>query len=276
MHDVAVVTVNYEMRDSILAMLHSLYRDVQGSGLDVQPIIVDNSSDSLLCDALSQQFNLAERPPIYMDAGANLGFATGNNLAVRRVNARYYFIANPDLELRRDVPGTVARLHAFMEERIDVGIVAPRLERPDGTTQPSCMRFPALLDQPLHRLGWHYRFRWARERVMRLHMEDVDHGTTRPIDWAVAAALFVRGEAMRAVGGFDERYFMYIEDCDVCRTFWSRGWPVYYKGDVVIQHAHQRSSAKISGMKSLVMNPLTRVHLMSLLKYRWKWRGQRI
>ncbi len=274
MHDVVTVTVNYKMRDKVLAMLRSLYRDTAGSGCIVQPVIVDNASGDGIAGAIKQEFAEVHPQPIVLDAGANVGFGRGNNLALRQFPASYYLIANPDLLFLGDQPRTIERLRAFMETQPEIGIVAPRLQRPDGSTQPSCMRFPSFFDQPIHRLELHHRYRWARRRVERLHMEDVDHGSTRPIDWATGAALFVRGSWLQDVGYFDERYFMYYEDCDLCRTFWSRGWPVYFKGDVVVQHGHERSSAKVPGLKSVVLNPLTRVHLTSLVQYTWKWKGK--
>lgn len=274
MHDVVTVTVNYKMRDKVLTMLRSLYRDVAGSSVRVQPVVVDNASGDGIAEAVAREFSDVHPAPIVLDAGANVGFGRGNNLALRRFPSSYYLIANPDLLFLASQPRTIERLHAFLEAQHEVGMVAPRLTRPDGTMQPSCMRFPSFFDQPIHRLELHHRYRWARRRVERLHMEDVDHEGTRPVDWATGAALFVRASMLQEVGYFDERYFMYFEDCDLCRTFWSRGWPVYYKGDVVIQHGHERSSAKVRGLKSVVLNPLTRVHLKSLVQYSLKWRGQ--
>ena len=298
------------MKEKILAMLRSLFRDLDGSALRVQPVIVDNDRADGLRGALEKEFRVIAPHPnplpqgereivhgkettndpspsgrgqgeghpivIYLDAGGNAGFAHGNNLALKQLDAKYYFVANPDLVFLKDQPRTMERLYDFMEEHPKVGIVAPRLMLLSGETQPSCMRFPKFLDQPIHRLGLQKKYDWARRRVEHLHMKDFDHRKTQPIDWATGAALFVRGKWGKKVGFFDERYFMYFEDTDLCRTFWSRGWPVYFKGDVAIQHGHERASAKVPGLKSVLMNPLTRVHIKSLLQYAWKWRGKAI
>ncbi|MBI4135512.1 glycosyltransferase family 2 protein [Candidatus Uhrbacteria bacterium] len=279
MFDVVTVTVNFKMKDKILAMLRSLFRDIQGTNLKVQPVVVDNASGDGIEETLKKEFG--DRV-VFLDAGGNIGFGKGNNLGLKKFEAKYYFIANPDLVFLENLPAqagqqrTLERLYQFMEEHQKVGMVAPRLQLPNGEIQPSCMRFPRFLDQPIHRLGLHKKYDWARKRVEHLHMKDFDHSKTAPIDWATGAALFVRGEWAKAVGFFDERYFMYFEDTDLCRTFWSRGWPVYYKGDVVIQHGHERASAKVPGLKSVLLNPLTRVHIKSLLQYAIKWRGQRV
>ncbi len=272
MYDIVTVTVNYKMKDKILAMLSSLFRDIAESTLKVQPVIVDNGSG----DGIGETLKEFGDKVVFIDAGANVGFGRGNNLGLKQFDAKYYFIANPDLVFLENQPRTIERLYQFMEEHQKVGIVAPRLQLPMGVTQPSCMRFPRFLDQPIHRLGLHKKYDWARKRVEHLHMKDFDHTKTQPIDWATGAALFVRGAWAREIGFFDERYFMYFEDTDFCRKFWSHGWPVYYKGDVIVQHGHERASAKVPGLKSVLLNPLTRVHIKSLLQYTLKWRGQRL
>ena len=300
MYDIVTITVNYKMKEKILAMLRSLFCDIEGSGLRVQPVIVDNASGDGIKEALEKEFSVwsppsqsspikgAEEkrnpPPLvggdkgrgvaFIDAGANVGFGRGNNLGLKKFDAKYYFIANPDLVLLETKPHTIERMYQFMEEHPRVGMVAPRLMLQSGDTQPSCMRFPRFLDQPIYRLGLQNKYDWARRRVAHLYMKDFDHSKTQPIDWATGAALFVRGEWAKQVGFFDERYFMYFEDTDLCRMFWSRGWPVYFKGDIVIQHGHERASARVPGLKSILFNPLTRVHIQSLLKYAWKWKGK--
>lgn len=273
MYDIVTVTVNYKMRDKILAMLTSLFRDIAGSALKVQPVIVDNASGDGIKEALTQEFG--DRV-VFIDAGANVGFGRGNNLGLKQFDAKYYFIANPDLVFLESQPRTIERLYQFMEEHPKVGIVAPQLVLPAGAVQPSCMRFPRFLDQPAYRLGLQKKYDFARRRVEHLHMKDFDHTRTQPIDWATGAALFVRGAWAKQVGFFDERYFMYFEDTDLCRTFWSRGLPVYYKGDIVIQHGHERASARVPGLKSVLLNPLTRIHIASLIKYSLKWRGKSV
>lgn len=273
MFDIVTVTVNYKMRDKAFAMLRSLFCDMQGASLKIQPVVVDNGSHDDIKDALMKEFG---QRVVFIDAGANVGFGKGNNLALRQFDAKYYFIANPDLVFLENQPRATERFYQFMEENPKIGIVAPRLMLLDGQIQPSCMRFPNFFDQPIYRLNLHKKYDWARKRVEYLHMKDFDHTKTQPIDWATGAALFVRGSMLKEVGLFDERYFMYFEDTDLCRKFWSRGWPVYYKGDIIIQHGHERASAKIHGLKAILLNPFTRVHVASLLKYSWKWRGKKL
>jgi len=116
---------------------------------------------------------------------------------------------------------------------------------------------------------------FAKKRAKRLLMHDFDLNKTQPVDWALGAALMVRREVIDEIGWFDERYFMYMEDCDWCHRMWDAGWPVYFFADAEIVHEHARDSAKVPGVvKALTKNKLARVHLASWLKYLWKWRGK--
>ncbi|MEK7084735.1 MAG: glycosyltransferase, partial [Patescibacteria group bacterium] len=81
-----------------------------------------------------------------------------------------------------------------------------------------------------------------------------------------------RKEVVDDIGWFDPRYFIYMEDCDFCRTMWEAGWPVYYVHDIRIKHAHTRESAKVPGIKAILKNKLSRIHVKSWMQYLWKWR----
>jgi GT2 family glycosyltransferase len=107
-------------------------------------------------------------------------------------------------------------------------------------------------------------------------MKDFHHASTKAVDWVMGSAMFVRGKALTEVGTFDEAYFMYFEDCDWCRRFWKKGWPVYYVHDVSLSHVHRRQSARVAGkpvgLRAIFSNKLTRIHIKSWLTYFWKWR----
>ena len=147
----------------------------------------------------------------------------------------------------------------------------------DGSLQYSCYRFDlqSIMIKPLKQINWDKKYKWIQKYADRLIMKDFDHNETRPVDWVLGAAMVVRKEVVDQLGWFDERYFMYLEDCDWCRTMWENGWPVYYVHDIVIMHMHARESAKVPGIiKALFKNKLARIHLASWGKYLLKWRGK--
>ncbi len=273
MTDVTVAFVNFQTKEDILRAAAAVFADLKGSNLSANVVVVDNSANT---DGIREALSSALPQAHYIDAGANVGFGKGNTAGFRAFPARYYFALNRDTNI---APGSraIERLVAFMDANPGVGICAPRLHFPDGRLQYSCYRFdlPSLLIKPFRHLEIDKRVPFSKKIVDRLLMKDFDHEQTVPVDWVLGAALMARGEAVLDVGWFDERYFMYLEDCDWCRSMWAKGWKVYYVHDVSIIHAHERESAKIRGfIRAIIKNKLARVHAMSWIKYLWKWFGK--
>src|SRR3989338_5887350 len=100
MFDIVTVTVNYKSKEKIVAMLVSLFRDIEGGALKVQPVIVDNDYGDSIEETLKKEFG--DRV-VFIDAGGNIGFGKGNNLGFKKFEAKYYFIANPDLIFLKEI-----------------------------------------------------------------------------------------------------------------------------------------------------------------------------
>ncbi len=269
MKDVSIVIVNYKMKPQIEACISSLYAELVTSALSVHITVVDNHSEDGLKEFLQKRF-----PNVHcIELTENKGFGFAQNAGLRTVEAQYYFALNPDTVF---LPGerVIDGLCTFMESNPRIGMIGPQLQYPDGSLQYSCWRFPPFL-QPLYqrtKLGQTAR---GIEKVAFHHMRDVDHTKIRPVDALMGSAMFVRGAAMKQVGMFDERFFMYYEDIDWCRRMWDLGWPVYYVPTVKLVHIHGRGSAKIPGVfRALFKNKLARIHVKSWIQYLWKWRGQ--
>lgn len=268
MFDINIIIVTYKMKADLAKCFDSFFPDLLNSNINVNVTVVDNASGDDLGDWLKEKYPTVK---FILQLG-NVGFGKSQNAGIQAVEAKYYFVLNSDTYF---FPGqnTIKRLYDFMDAHPKIGMIGPKMIYPDGSLQHSCYRFPTFW-QPLYSrtvLG-------AREKGQgkngKFLMKDFDHNKTQPVDWIMGSAMFVRGEAIAQVGGFDDRFFMYYEDSDWCRRFWEAGWPVYYVHDIVIEHRHGRGSAKVSGiLKALIKNRLARVHLTSWLKYMWKWRG---
>mgnify|MGYP001568761461 CR=1 FL=1 len=267
MFDVNIVIVNYNMKDDIGRCLASLYQDIKDSYLNVNVVVVDNASTDGSGDFIRSHYPEVK----YLEQKTNHGFGFSQNVGLSSAEAKYYFVLNPDTYFFPN-EGSVKKLFDFMEKEPKIGIVGPKLLYPDGSLQYSCYRFQSFW-QPLlirtniaKKKGEQYRHYF--------NMKGFDHLRTRPVDWVMGSAMFIRGSALGEVGKFDERFWMYFEDSDLCRRFWEKGWLVYYFPDVTIEHAHTRSSAAIPGaVTPLLKNKLARVHVASWIKYMWKWRG---
>ncbi|HSQ59431.1 MAG TPA: glycosyltransferase family 2 protein, partial [Acidobacteriota bacterium] len=206
---VTLVVVHYRTREPLARLFASLRAARPAPVREI--VIVNNSGEPL--DDLAASSGLPTR---IVAPGRNAGYARGVNLGIRAASEEDVLVLNPDIQVE---PGSVEALVRCAEAHPRAGIVAPRLVHPDGALQLSARRFYNGRTLFLRRLPF---FGLAdRSRAVRDHlMADWDHLETRPVDWVLGAALFVRRNAMRDVGLMDERYFLYFEDVDWCQRMW--------------------------------------------------------
>ncbi len=268
MFDINIIVVNYKMKANIEKCFASLFEDIKDSALAVHVVVVDNASN----DGIEQFLKEKYPQTAFIQKSLNDGFGKAQNLGLASTEAKYHFVLNPDTYF---YPGkhAIKSLYDFMEMHPKVGMAGPKILYPDGSLQYSCYRFPHFW-QPLFsrtKLGQKGRGKDSNSHAL---MKDFDHNKTTPVDWIMGSAMFVRAEAMNQVGMFDDRFWMYYEDSDWCRRMWEAGWPVYYIHDIVLEHLRGRGSAQVPGiLKALIKNKLARVHMVSWIKYMWKWRG---
>jgi N-acetylglucosaminyl-diphospho-decaprenol L-rhamnosyltransferase len=249
----SLIVVHYRSREPLRHLLDSL-REVRPEPL--REILVVNNSGEPLEDLLAG----LPWPIRVLVPGKNVGYARGVNAGLRAAQEADALILNPDV---RVTPGAVEALVRCAEGRPRAGIVAPQLLNEDGTLQLSARRSYTWKTLLLRRapLG---PFK-SRSRTLRDHvMADWDHADTRPVDWVLGAAMYVRRRAVRDVGVMDERYFLYFEDVDWCQRMWRHGYEVIYCAESRMVHTHARRSAELDP-RSL------RAHAAGLLRFTEKW-----
>src|ERR1700691_4703165 len=193
--------------------------------------------------------------------GRNLGFGAANNLALRDLQplGRYHLFVNPDISL---VPGVLDALSDFMDRHPDVGLVMPRILYPDGSEQRLCKRVATPFDLFVRRFLGESGKSMFPTRWNWYEMRDVDLTVTREAPSLSGCFMFVRTAALEAVGAFDERYFLYMEDLDLCRRIGSRYRTVFYPR-VAVRHDYAKGSYENAR--------LLRYHLTSAIRYFNKW-----
>lgn len=262
--DVSIVIVNYKTRGMVKQGLKSIR--AARLRLDYEVFAVDNGSDDGLPQMIREEF-----PEVRLIAlEKNLGFAAGNNQAIRKAKGKYVFILNPDAMID---PGAVEALFAYMEAHPEIGVLGPKLVRPDGTRQESTHRFPTPWI-PVYRRTPLGKLARAKEALDRYVMHGETGEAPMEVDWMEGAALFVRRAAIEKVGMFDERFFVYFEDADWCRRFWLSGWKVVYYPAAEIIHYHRRESADALWFLAPFTNKVSRIHISSAYKYFMKWKDQ--
>jgi GT2 family glycosyltransferase len=249
---VDVVVVSFNSRDE----LRSCVSPLAGGG-DINVIVVDNDST----DGSPQA--VADLPVTIIQLDENHGFSRGCNVGWRSGDAPYVLFLNPDARIEES---SLRRLISALEQQPAVGLVGPKLVGEDGTLHFSQRRFPRLLSTFSDALFVHRLFprrRWAHEVI---HDERA-YGRAQSPEWVSGACMLVRRSALVAVGGFDEGFFLYCEDDDLCRRLWQTGHSVAYEPAAVATHV---------GGASAPRSTLLPVVAASQLRYARKYHGRAV
>lgn len=262
----SIIILNYKQRGLVTQCVKGIF--ALGLNFDYEIIVVDNNSQDHCLEIINEKFGNNARIKT-IQSKKNLGMGGGNNLGVKQASGEYVLIINPDITI---LPGTIEELIKFANKNQKVGIVSPKLLNPDKTIQLAQFRFPDFL-RPLYRRTFFKKTKWGDKKLADFLMTDWDRKSSRKIDWALGACLLIRKKALDQVGTFDERFFLFFEDTDLCRRFWQANWEVWCLASAPAIHLPERLSAKEFSLKNLLSAPI-RAHLMSQFKYFWKWRTE--
>jgi N-acetylglucosaminyl-diphospho-decaprenol L-rhamnosyltransferase len=223
---VAAAIVNYNAKAHLLACIRSL----RAEGIE-RIVVADNASR----DGSEEAVRAADPEVRYHQTGANLGMGTGTNRAVSHIapdEADFVLCINPDAMVE---PGAIKTMLAAFDGRDDLGIIGPRIDDSDGTLYPSARTFPTVVDAAGHAfLGL---VKPDNRFTRNYRMLDWDHSAAADVDWVSGACLLIRRSCWDAIGGFDEGYFMYAEDVDLCWRARRAGWEVAYEPAARVVHA---------------------------------------
>jgi N-acetylglucosaminyl-diphospho-decaprenol L-rhamnosyltransferase len=229
----SAVIVSYNYGDLLEPSVRSVVEDTSAGAPDV--VVVDNASTDGSADALR-----AAMPEVRtLAAPGNVGYARGANFGIAATDTPFVAVLNGDLELK---PGVAAAMLDALAADPRLGAVGPRVLNLDGSTYPSARRDPGWFVAFAHAaLGLVWRTNpWTR----RYRQLDVDPDQPRSVDWVSGSAMWLRREALDDVGGWDERYFMYMEDFDLCLRLRRAGWHIRYDPAGSVVHVQGASTAK--------------------------------
>lgn len=226
MDDLCAVVVCHNGRRWLDAALNSLHKHAGGLALDV--VVVDNGSDG------SAEEVERNWPAVRVIRCPGRGFSHARNQALEAATARYALFLNADMEV---LEGSIGALLAALDQRPEVGLVGARQLRSDGTLAFTIRRFPSglhILAEALgaERLPWLSRVLGEREHDLRAYDRE------RLCDWT-SGFLLVRGSALEAVGWFDERFFLFSDETDLCWRLRRAGWQVIHSPRITVRR-HER------------------------------------
>ncbi len=225
------VVVSYNSRDTLRAAVEPLL-----ALPDVAVTVVDNASTD------GSSATIADLPVRAIDAGRNGGFGFGCNLGMHAGSAPFVLFINPDARIAAE---DLARLATVLEADPSVALVGPQLREEDGALIPSMRRYQRLGSTWAQALFLHRvlrRARWANEIVH----DPATYAAPAAPEWLSGACMLVRRDVLEELGGFDEGFFLYCEDMDLCRRLRAAGHEIRYEPSAVARHEGGHSAPRSS------------------------------
>lgn len=231
-NSISIILVNYNGADVLIDCLNSLEKFIPQDNCEI--IVVDNNSQDNSVDILNDKFphiKLIKLPK-------NVGFGSGNNAGAKVAKGEFIFLLNTDTILESNI---LLHLIELMSENPDVGIIGPKLLFPDKSFQisfsPEISIKGEFTARKLHKNA---------ENKNKLHIIEEDFQDIKEVDIVVGAAFFIRADLFNLLGGFDEKFFMYFEESDLCQRVKNKGYKVLYTPHVSLIHIRGYSVNKIS------------------------------
>jgi N-acetylglucosaminyl-diphospho-decaprenol L-rhamnosyltransferase len=237
--DLSVLIVTYNSAGLIDRLLSHLRAEF--AGLAAEVIVVDNASRDATVETVR-----AKHPWVKLVASTeNLGFAAGNNLAAKQATGRYLLLLNPDA---LPAAGSLARGIALMDQSPKVGLAGGELRGVDGSRQPSARMFPTLRDEFFTLSGLAAKHPTSR-LCARLDRRWADPEAAALVDWIPGAFVFIPAKVFAQLGGFDERFFMYYEEVDLCRRMQQAGYEIHYWPELKAMHIGGESAKTVKAAR---------------------------
>lgn len=234
---VSIVTVGMNHLKYMKELLYSVYVEFKPS-VDFEFIYVDNCSTDGTVEFIESRYPLVH----VVKNDTVKGFGENNNIGVLKATGKYIAIVNPDITL---LCSSIDNLFKYSESNKNVGIVVPQLLNPDLSVQYSVRSFISLkiLFMRLFTFGNDS----SRNPIIKEYLlKDIDVNKSQPVNWAIGASLFIKHSFYKELKGFDEDYFLYLEDADICFRSWKMNRPVIYLPMSKMIHNHLRMSAKLN------------------------------
>ncbi|MBU0576738.1 glycosyltransferase family 2 protein [Patescibacteria group bacterium] len=242
--DLTLIILSYNTQfwlKKTLETLKEFYLDK--AKYNIETIVVDNGSTDGSVEMVKKNISWVE----LIETGENLGFAGGNNVALKKVESRYAMLLNSDLEFKPE--SNLDILVEYMDKHPKTGAITPKIEFVNGKIDPACHRGEPTLWASLTYFA-KLESLFPKSRTFgQYHQSFKDLGSHHTIDACSGATLMVRKSAMDKVGFLDDRFFMYAEDLDWCRRFRDKDYEIVYHPQVKIVHHKYKSGIKSSSKK---------------------------
>lgn len=231
----SIVIVNYNVKNLLKKCLESIFE--YEKHIEFEVIVVDNNSIDRSQKMLQRDFPQVK----LIENKRNLGFSAGCNQGIKESQGRYILLLNPDAEL---TPGGFKKMIDFMDSKPEVGICGPKMTDQKGNFQFSCRSFPSYLTAISSSQSILNRIFPENLLSQKYLLKNQDHSQIREVDWVSGSCLLAKREMLGKMELLDERFYMYVEDVDLCYRAKMAGFSVFYFPQVVVIHHIGKSTQK--------------------------------
>lgn len=227
---VSIILVNYNGAEILPECLYSLEKYINKNNCEI--IVVDNNSQDNSIDIIENQF-----PNIkLMKLPKNVGFGAGNNVGAKIATGEFLFLLNTDTILIENTPQLLSN---YLHQNEDVGVVSSRITFQDGSYQLSCGNLPNIMIEFIDKIRYSLDKKW---HSIFSTLYDKQYSSVQEVGWVTGACLMIRRDIFEKLGGFDESFFMYFEDKDLCKRVHDTGFKVIYYPKTSLIHLLAGSS----------------------------------
>lgn len=265
--ELAIVIVAWNVRELLSECLHSIDETVgTNTHIKTNIYVVDNNSSDMTAEMVKKDF-----PKVHLFAlDKNIGFGRGNNVALREIETPYILLLNPDTKV---LPGSIELMLKILEENEDVAMVGPKIIDASGRIDRSCRRFPTM-KAALHQFTILKNFGVFSRAHSRYMMKECSYDQTIEVDQIIGACMLLKGPILNETGFFDEDFFMFYEEVDLCYRIKEAGYRILFTPDTHIIHLADQSTRQVWGemlfqkMKSLLVYFEKREHRKTLALFK--------
>jgi len=258
--DISIIIVNWKVKDLLQSCINSILSYKDNYNIDI--FVVDNDS----CDG-SVEMLKADYPEVKLIAlDKNIGFGSANNLAIKQARADYIFLLNPDTEVTKDFFKNILQ---YTKNNPSVDIVGPKIINDDGSKQASVRRNPDLFSQILVLLKL-TNIPGANKFLDHYFFKNFDYNKEQAVDQIMGAAMFIKRSVFNKIDAFDEKFFVWFEEVDLCKRAKSFGLDIrYFPGAYIIHHGGE-SFSKSNILKKQKMFNKSLLYYFSKHKPLWQ------
>lgn len=242
--DISIIIVNWNVREFLTRCLTSIIQNTTGVNFEI--IVVDNASNDGSTAELRKNFNqeILDGRLLIIENKQNLGFSRANNIGLNEAKGEYVLFLNPDTEFTEN---TLLKFKQYFDNHPEITATTCKLLYPDKTLQPNVKRDPDLLSQILILLKLHHF--WRFKAINKYLAKDFDYDQESIVQQIMGAFIFIKRDTVNNLHGWNEAYWLWFEDVDLCTRIRQKGGTIMYNPISEVIHYESKSFAQVLSVK---------------------------